>query len=192
MKEAAIQQSKARLRTAKSALAAIRDATTFSVLEEGWSQFLIATNLTFMKLRAGSKGCPISEAWIAQRTQERDGDELLSYLHQARNAEEHGIDCSVQNGYKIEPVPGVTLHVDATFEPNGDVIFRRQDDPSVLVFFPLTGALKEIADRRGRTVGPPTSHLGQAIEPTARTIAGAATTYLDDMIVGAEALPLRK
>jgi len=167
----------------------MEDARAFSVLEENWSQFLVAADLVFSKLGAGAKGCSVSEPWFGRKLHQQKQDQLLNFLYLARNAEEHGIERSVENAYKVEVVPGVVLHLDATFEPNGDVVFRRQDDPAVIVHMPLTGAAKAVADRSGRMHGPPSSHLGQDVQPTVLEIGRLALAHLESLVREAEGLP---
>jgi hypothetical protein len=43
----------------------------------------------YSKLMAGKKGHPKSEAWFAQKLEDRKNDPLLYYIHRSRNADEH-------------------------------------------------------------------------------------------------------
>jgi hypothetical protein len=191
MKTSAIQQARARLARAREALAVLESAQAFSVLEDSWSQFLVAADLVFSKLGAGAKGCSLSEPWFGRKLHEQKQDELLQFLYLARNSEEHGIERSLENAYRVDIRPGVVLHLDATFEANGDVVFRRQDDPKVIVPMPLTGAAKAVADRSGRMYGPPVTHRGQQVQPTVLEIGRLALRYLEGLVLEAEKLPQR-
>src|SRR4051794_1216811 len=57
-----------------------------------WAEFLLAVSGIYSMLKAGAKGNGWSGAWVARKLQERHDDPLLSYLHHARDAEEHGIE----------------------------------------------------------------------------------------------------
>lgn len=193
MKTIALQQAEARLRRAKAAIGDMEQASKFSTLEEGWSNFLVATKLVFAKLGAGAKGDPTSEGWFASVLGEQRTDPLLGFLIQARNAEEHGLDRSIEHAYDIRVVEGLRLEVDALFEPNGDVTFRKTTDPSEVVYFALKGTPKAITDRRsGRIFPPPKEHLGAPMTDTSIFgIAHAAVAYLERLVGDAGQLPQR-
>lgn len=194
MKTVALQQAEARLRRAKDALRAMEQASKFSILDESWSNFLVATKLVFAKLGAGAKGDPASERWFARALGEQRSDPLLSFLYQARNAEEHGLDRSIEHAYDIRVVGGLKLEVDATFEPNGDVTFRKTHDPCEVVHFALKGTPKAITDgRSGHAFAPPTEHLGSPMRDNSIFgIAHAAVAHLDRLIADASQLPQRR
>src|SRR5690348_7732201 len=85
--------SRAREEAAKAAekIAAIRSAKTLSEISDHWSGYLTHVQRAYTRLRiacreGGSKG------WCDQVFNARDTDELLRYVHQARNADEHGVD----------------------------------------------------------------------------------------------------
>jgi hypothetical protein len=59
----------------------------------------------YAKLEQGSRTNGRSRAWYGRIKNVRKNDELLSYLHHARNSEEHGLDGSLlEDGSKLEPV----------------------------------------------------------------------------------------
>ena len=194
MKTVALQQAEARLKRAKDALSEMEQASAFSTLDEGWSNFLVAAKLVYAKLGAGAKGDPTSEGWFARVQGEQRSDPLLRFLYQARNAEEHGLDRSIEHAYDIRVVEGVRLEVDATFEPNGDVIFRNTHDTRQVVHFALKGTAKAITDRRsGQTFAPPTEHLGSPMtDPSIFGIAHAAVAHLERLVGDAQQLPQRQ
>ncbi|MES3027041.1 MAG: hypothetical protein V4820_04180 [Pseudomonadota bacterium] len=194
MKANALQQAKARLRRTKDALTEMERATRFSDLDEGWSNFLVASKLAFAKLGAGAKGDRASEGWFSRKLGQQKTDPLLSYLYQARNAEEHGLDRSIEHAYDIRVLDGVVLEVDVTFESNGDLTFRNTLDPSEVVRFALKGTLKPVTDKRsGHAFAPPTEHLGCPLQDTSVFgIADAMIIYLERLIAEATQMPLRE
>jgi hypothetical protein len=194
MKAVALQQAKARLQRVRDALTAMEQSIAFSNLDENWSNFLVAAKIVFAKLGAGANGDPKSEAWFARVLGEQRSDPLLRFLYHARNAEEHGLDRSIEQAYDIRVVEGVRLEFDATFEPNGDVTFRNAGDPREVINLPLKGTPKAIVDgRSGQIVEPPTEHLGSPIaNPSIFGIAHLAVAYLERLIGNAQQLPQRR
>ena len=193
MQVSALHQAQARLTRAKAALRQMERAQGFSALDEGWSNFLVASKLVFTKLGAGAKGDPASESWFSRKLGQQKADPLLSYLYQARNAEEHGLNRSIEHAYDIRVVDGVVLEVDVAFEANGDVTFRNSHDPNEVVHFALKGTLKPVTDKRsGRNFAPPVEHLGAPLRDTsAFGIADAMIAYLERLLLEAAQLPQR-
>jgi hypothetical protein len=192
MKKSALHQAKARLQRARAALNEMERSIRFSDLDESWSIFLVSVNLVFAKLRAGAKGDPKSEGWFARVLGEQRSDPLLRFLYHARNAEENGLDRSIENAYDIRVVDGVRVEVDATFEPNGDVIFRNAHDDREVIYLPLKGTPKAIIDRSGQVVGPPTDYLRSPMtDPSVFEIAHVAVAHLERLVSEAQQLPQR-
>ena len=194
MKVVAVQQAKARLERAVDALAKMEQSIAFSALEESWANFLVAVKIVFAKLGEGAKGDTKSEGWFARVLSEQRSDPLLRFLYHARNAEEHGLDRSIEQAYDIQVVEGVRLEVDAILEPNGDVTFRNASEPREVVHFNLKGTPKAIIDgRSGKIIGAPTEHLGSPIsDPSIFGIAHLAVAYLERLIGDAQQLPQRR
>jgi hypothetical protein len=194
MKFVAVQQAKARLERAVDALNKMEQSIAFSTLDESWANFLVAVKIVFAKLGEGAKGDTKSEGWFARVLGEQRSDPLLRFLYHARNAEEHGLDRSIEQAYDIRVMAGVRLEVDATLEPNGDVTFRNASEPREVVHFALKGTPKAIVDRRsGKTIEPPTEHLGSPItDPSIFGIARLAVAYLERLVCDAQQLPQRR
>lgn len=57
---------------------------------ECWSDLLAYGNRVYGKLEQGAKRGP-AESWFRDLKTERSADPLLRYLHEARNADDHGI-----------------------------------------------------------------------------------------------------
>ena len=87
----AIAQAHQRLANANEALSRLEAANTLLTVERAWSEYLIAISAIYSKLEIGSKGNGASDAWFGRKKKQRKDDPLLSYLQQARHAEEHGI-----------------------------------------------------------------------------------------------------
>jgi hypothetical protein len=83
------QQRFDRARHARGMISAVLD---FEGFEACWSEFLTAGNGVHTALEKGAKDSPKSRQWFGGKKRERREDPLLSYMHQARNADEHGLE----------------------------------------------------------------------------------------------------
>ncbi len=92
MQKSAVEQARRRLSTAKTAYHDYQSATNFEGKKQNWTLFLTALSTIYSKLEQGSKGSGKSQAWFGRRKRERKTDDLLSYLHHARNSDEHGLE----------------------------------------------------------------------------------------------------
>jgi hypothetical protein len=87
----ALAAAKVRLERAKNAVTALDTAITLADMHSAWSAFLLAAGGIYSKLQRGAKGDSKSVAWFGGITHVRKTDPLLSYIHQARNSEEHSV-----------------------------------------------------------------------------------------------------
>jgi hypothetical protein len=193
MKHAAVRQATERLKRAREALARMeKTAASYAAFERAWSDFLLSCSGVYSKLEQGAKGCGMSEGWFGRKKHDRKRDELLRYLHQARNADEHGVGGTLLLYATIEAVRGklhaiqfTTSDDDATFTPIGD----KDADMKVRKHI----GLKVVSDSRyGDVFLPPTEHLGQRLnEPTALDVARLGLSYLERLVGEACQLPSR-
>jgi hypothetical protein len=191
----AVEHSRARLRKAKKALGDLRTADSFESAEDAWSDFLLAGSSIYSKLEQGSKSFGISTAWYGIKKRERRRDQLLRYLHFARNSDEHGIERVVTRYADTGPIWGrqpkygeripVTIQqLDSdTNEPFGEATEGFYSGSTI--------KLVRITDRRfGDFCDPPKAHLGKSIpyyeEPL--DIAELGFAYLEALISEAERL----
>lgn len=103
----AIVIAKERLEKARASLAILHQPTNFKQVKEAWAEFLFAANGVYAKLEKGSKISDASRKWYRKIKQFRRDDELLRYVHRARDAEEHGLHpiMTMQQGTpKLEPI----------------------------------------------------------------------------------------
>lgn len=147
MKKAGIDKARKRLALARQHLEAVRVAKTFEEFEPAWYQFLVATNSVDGILEGAAKGPGTSQPWYGGKIHQRRNDPLLSYMHAARNVDEHG----------IEPV---AVHVKAVLfigtDARGWPFFGASDRPFV--------HLVPVKDERfGDVFKPPTEHLGKPL-----------------------------
>ena len=204
----ALQKANARLRTARKHAEAIPEYKLYSDLSDGWSVFLHAAKGIYTALEQGVKNSPQERQWFGAKNRERREDELLRYVTEARNDDEHGIE------QVIEYVPGsASLGIASpgsssflmdengnTFVNCGTAIridgitsqtrlpkLRSLDGkPVKSVIKQPTARLVEVTDRSGLKYPPPAKHLGQVIpDPTPKIVADLMVSYLEKMVAEA-------
>jgi hypothetical protein len=194
MKRIAVAQARARLERARTAVAAIKAAEgaegALDAIVSAWADYLLAANSIFSKLEQGAKSNNKSKAWFGRIKNLRKTDDLLKYLHQARNVEEHGLNSSIQmsaphlefvsRDYRLPP------------ERRGkDLLLRLPNGTLAKMTMPDRMSLTEIVDERfGDRFDPPRSHMGKPF-PAKNKIYDAAALALDTIetfIQEAEAL----
>ncbi|CAM8636332.1 hypothetical protein MCEMSHM24_03155 [Comamonadaceae bacterium] len=195
MDTVAIKQVWERLHKAKAALDAMTSSRTLGQIEVGWSDFLTAASTIFSKLERGSKGHSKTEPWFGRIKNERRTDPLLSYVHHARNADEHGIApiTDKRNGYLA--IKG-DVHIEhLSIDGRGNIQLGRVTGlnsarPPEIIFEPARIELLPVLDDRfGDTFDVPTSHMGKPLEnPSAIIVAGLAYVYLEKIVREASAL----
>jgi len=202
MKRVALQKAAEHLDLAKSAIQRMSEAKSFKAYEQGWVEFLAQASRFYSKLEQGAKGCDKSTPWFGKKKHERRKDSLLSYIHHARDCEEHTIDytASITADMLQGQLPEQgEFKMSCTFmlDKNGKQHFRNikatgpdgEDLPVELVNPQL--ALTTVYDRRfGDHFDPPTIHLTRPIvDTTPRGIANLAIQYLEEMLKEAGKLP---
>jgi hypothetical protein len=71
------------------ALERLSEASTLEDAEEAWDDYLHCASRVHEKLRAGAQGYSKSWEWFRFKLDERASDELLVYMHHARNNAHH-------------------------------------------------------------------------------------------------------
>ncbi len=157
----AVTQAFRKYQRAEVALEEMKAATEPSSLEMSWIDFLMASSAVYTKLEQGAKvGGSKSLSWFAARKGIRKTDPLLKYLHQARNAEEHGIRrITGRASSKITIAPGVLVKV----ESDGENWIIKSGLEGVTIADNVV-TLIPVYDGRSRSwYHPPSSHLGDSL-----------------------------
>lgn len=191
MKQAAIAHANARLAKARRALSEMNEAKSLDDAALAWSDFLIAASGVYSKLEQGAKGGGKSEGWFGRKKHERKADPLLQYVHQARNADEHGIEPIT----KAEPA-GFSIggrgsyRLDGSYGSEAGLRITHIDGPPPIVLIGRKLRLTTVRDsRHGDTFDPPTAHLGVAIaDPSPIGVAILALSYLEGLLTEAAQL----
>jgi hypothetical protein len=183
----AILQASERLNRAKQAIEAMEAEEPAASLEMLWLDFLLAAHGVYLKLEKGAQGNPKSRHWFGKVKHERKTDPLLRYLHQARNAGEHGLSRPTKrtNTYIMVPPGGaVALVVTAPGEWTAQAVRGELEFPNDIIRL-----VAVYDDRSDNWYQPPVAHLGQPLaDTTPLGVATAAIAYLERLI-GAASLP---
>ena len=168
----------------------LRDASTREEAEEAWEDHLHALDRIYNKLGVGARGYPESEKWIAERVQERGSDQLLNYMHQARNADTHRLDDLTE-----------AIVARSKITSTGPIFVKHltwnAQNEAVADYIPMAPGAELIELRLGASLGvlPVTNrgvdypiaqeHLGTPWpERTAFAYAKAAVSYVSSTLVG--------
>jgi hypothetical protein len=111
MKAVAIEKASDHVAVAREAVDRLTLENGFKPFEQAWSQIVAELGRAYSKLEQGAKGCPVGDPWFGQMKHFRKSDALMSYLHHARNSEEHCLDYITQ-----QRADGMTLGFPETNE----------------------------------------------------------------------------
>jgi hypothetical protein len=180
MEPLAVEQAKTRLQKAEKSLEALRIASNYEEAEEAWSDFLTAASALYSKLEQGSKSNGKSAGWYGRKKHERRKDQLLRYLHHARNSNEHGVERVVARlpgnkfGFKGRPMkfgerePVKIQRIDDKRQPIGDQVDGFLDGPSLRLVRVHDTIYDDYFD-------PPEEHLGTKIGLADKTPLGVGS-----------------
>lgn len=174
-----------RLAKAKEALYRCRSAHSESDFVNSYGEFLIYTGAILHALEAGSKFTPQGMQWYGAKRRFGKNDELLMYMFQARNQEEHDVD----DVSELRP---------GQFQIGGPAIKNpdaRTEGISVggqllIQFTQGHRSLVPITDKRFKQTFPvPTSHLGKPLNTTDPVKIGEIyAAYLEQLVADAALL----
>jgi len=198
MKKIAVNKAETRIAKAKQCLQQIEASKSFTEFSSAWTDFLVALNGAHTILEQGAKESPQSRQWYGGKKVERRKDPLLGYLHQARNADEHGLEPiaelksgSIEIGPSASgaPVHLRSLHVSPDGRVSGE--FRSVDGlpPRIVIELPRVRLITVVDTRYMTKCDPPAEHLGSKltdISPLA--VAKLGMTYHEDLVTQAARL----
>lgn len=193
MDKKAIEKADSRLRVARKTAADLQDCADYHAFVDTWYTFITAAKNIWTVLEQGAKDTPQCRQWFGSKAQERRDDELLQYLFEARNDDEHGLDPITEHvpgslavgvakpGFsnrmlinKMLIRDGKITHFDA--EPlDGKPILIEQTLPHA--------RLSQIRPRGRPPMDPPKTHQGQPLSDTTPLgIANMSLTYLAALV----------
>jgi hypothetical protein len=153
------------LARAREALVAMRSSKNLAELERFWKEYLGRIERVWFKLFAHYKRSPKWQAWQAPYEKMRKSDPLLSYLRNARGADEHTLADIVEHQQgQIAIVPGEqggTIRNIKVFE---DGTYTAETTGTVGVEFNSSRIRLLPVVNRGVTYAVPRHHQGLAID----------------------------
>jgi hypothetical protein len=185
MDRQAFLRSREEAEKASQEIAAIRNAKTLSEVADHWSDFLTHIQRAYTKLRISYRKGP-SKGWCDQIFSLRDSDDLLKYVHQARHADEHGVERITEQKegrIAIGPKEGDSLEVDYARIGGGQVVMGPRMAANARVTI-TPGEVRLVPVRnRGVTYQVPKAHLGKDLESvTLLRVAELADAFLRDKL----------
>lgn len=176
------------LSKARAAVEGMRDAKTLDEFKEEWKEFLGRLERVWNKAVSHFGKSPKWNGWKGQFEGLRKTDALLSYLVNARGADEHTVNEIVgrePGGVGISPVEGNSLYIEYMEVNNGNV-FIKSPQKIKIDFLPARTTLLPVTNR-GRVYPAPTSHLGNPVDPTnVIGVAGAGAQFYEHFLCKAE------
>ncbi|HUZ32008.1 MAG TPA: hypothetical protein VMV19_07880 [Xanthobacteraceae bacterium] len=193
----AIRQSVVRLQKARDALKRLEATSTLDETESAWADLLLSGNAIYSKLEQGAKaGGGKASAWYGRIKKLRKDDPLLSYVHHARNSEEHGIedvtkrmkagDATLTFREPFDPgkMHGLQLNIGADSRGHVRVSSSNEDVVSTRMYDQPSLALVRVKDSRfGDYFDPPYEHLGTKLaDQSPLTVGSLFVAYLAQLI----------
>ena len=182
------EQPRIELKHAHYAMDSMRDAETLNEFEEGWKEFLRRIERTWNKMQSHYGKSPKWTGWQSKYESLRKKDQLLSYLVNARGAEEHTVDAVVSTnpgGITIDPAEGNFMHIESLSLNNG--VLKVKSPQKLKIDFILAAIELLPVVNRGRRYEVPKEHLGQAINPQdVSSVAKAAFAFYESALADAE------
>jgi len=201
MDQAAVSAALNCLERAKEALASLENGGSFDKMEGAWTDFLVMANRVYVKLEQGAKVSGKSKAWFGRKKSERRNDPLLSYIKNARDADEHGlarITERTSGSIGVNATEGVPWsgHIKST--EIGAEISLHSDAPGASATFSITPPNVRLVEvvNYGDRYPAPTTHMGNPVPnpvlnayPHPVAVGQLAVSHLDALIAEARALP---
>ena len=198
-----------RLNKAKESLFYCRSADSFDAFVSSWADFLMYCGAVIHAVEGGAQGTPQGRQWYGGIRKRDRSDELLMYMLQARNEEEHGRNKVM--GENVMPGIGVVNPITQMLEPMGGVDYTSgelQEDGTFkyrrnlddwertkrwkigIGHVPTGPVLVPVRDSKFLKVFPPPSnHKGKPLRAnTPVALAEVYVSYLKDLIDEAAAI----
>ena len=160
-------QPRIELERAERALLGMKSSTSLDEFEECWRYFLTHLERVWNKSVNHFSKSGKWQSWHGKYLSARRKDQLLSYLINARGAEEHTVESIITRspeGWGImPPEPYGEMRIRTFTDESGNYVMQTTPGSKV-VFFPSETQLLPVTNR-GRTYDVPRKHLGEDIVP---------------------------
>ena len=172
----------------------MRRAQSFFEFEQPWQEFLGRVERVWNKTKdVFSEGSYVP--WRGRHEHVRNSDQLLRYLKQARNAEEHTVGETISKeagGIGINASSGNSLYIEQMTIDRGKVTIKGAKPGIAVTVFPERAKMLP-AVSRGVITRPPEEHLGHPFSSTNPVVvAEAGLAYYEGMVKDAMAKYLLK
>ena len=162
----------------------MRGARAFAEFESAWQDCLTRLERAWNKF-AGAYSASAFEPWRGRYEHDRTNDELLRYLKQARDAEEHTVGDTVVNepgATGINASSGKSLYIERMTIDRGAVTIQGAKPGIAVTMIPGRAKLLP-AVSRGVTTPIPATHLGNpVVGPDPISVAEAGLAYYEAML----------
>ena len=187
MKLNAVTQAALAVDQAKNALATLERAESLAHADAEWVVFLFAFSRLFTKLEVGSRPHNQSKQWFSGIKKLRKEDQLLCYLHHARNSDHHRLEDVTQHEGAVMRIGSEgPIYMSEFIIVNGQIYadWSPAAPGAQLVVTLLSSRLVAIpVTDRGVTYAVPTSHLGQPLPDTnVLTLGKTAMIYAETLL----------
>lgn len=159
-------------------LAEMEAATALDDLAHAWELFLIYHQRVWNKSEAHYRGEPFWTGIRARYSTRRKQDLVLEYVHQARHADEHGVDLISEVASAQTRVMGLGTIIGGKIVGGGDFDLAPGSTVSVLID-PATIVAREVTNRGVRFAVP--SVPGNGRPHSVIAIARHALQFYDDL-----------
>lgn len=177
------------LARAREAIEKMGAAASLDEYEEHWKEFMRRIERCWSKAHAHYGKSPKWNGWQGKIDRLRRADPLLSYLVNARGAEEHTVNeitTRHPGAISINPAEGNSLYIER-MEINSGAVSIRSPQKLKIEFTPARVGLVPVTNR-GRTYATPTSHLGNSIDASdVQAVASLALRFYEQILRDAEA-----
>ena len=189
----AVIKAESRLRVAQKAAADIKECKSYHDFVDAWYTFITAAKNIWTVLEQGAKVSSQSKQWFGSKAKQRRSDDLLQYLFEARNDDEHVIEEVTEhvpgslaigvakpgysNSVRIEnlSIKGGKVTIGGLHGLDGKPVLVEQTVPHP--------RLSKIRPRGRSEMSPPTSHLGAQLRDNSPvTVAETALIYLAALV----------
>lgn len=199
MKQTPLNQARGCLRLAERAFEALcragGDRTEFQI---HWGDYLVQWKRTYTRIQQAAKDTPAELQWFGAVNRERRGDPLLRWLYEARNDGEHGTNLSALHSSGALEFTSHGSQIAILMNGDGTPFIGSDGRPLVLddgkkvdvvSVEPAFSELVEVTEYDGKKkVPPPTSHLGEPMEPKPHLAADLGLRWLKKLVETAVAM----
>ena len=194
----AVTKARARLRIARQQLEAAEKSASYHAFTDAWYLFLVAAKNVYTTLEQGAKASAQSRQWFGGKKNDRKSDELLQYLFQARDDDEHGLaDVTMLNpgflgiGKAAEGFSHSMSISMSTDEHGTPTIHKLESHDGLPILIEQKGphaVLLPVTGRSSIRYDVPTQHLGKPLpDDLPLTVGKLGLAYLEALVAEAEA-----